>query len=116
MKYAWLDRADVPQRLALSASFEKTWTVRADGPAGPLELDGVVSVPYRRPGDFDMPPGMSGPELRFARAQARVGLGGVLASLPARWVNHPPALADAEYKPRQLALAAEVGFATPRTL
>lgn len=30
---------------------------------------------YRRPRDFDMPSAMSGPEQRFARAQARVGLG-----------------------------------------
>jgi glutathione synthase/RimK-type ligase-like ATP-grasp enzyme len=40
----------------------------------------------------------------------------VLASLPARWVNHPSAISDNEYKPRQLATAAHVGMRVPDTL
>lgn len=63
-----------------------------------------------------MPSAMSGPERRFARAQARVGLGGVLASLPVTWINHPSALADCEYKPRQLNLARTVGLRVPATI
>ncbi|MBB6174189.1 glutathione synthase/RimK-type ligase-like ATP-grasp enzyme [Nocardiopsis mwathae] len=59
---------------------------------------------------------MSGPERTFAHAQARIGLGGVLASLRARWINPPSALADCEYKPRQLAVADAVGLRTPATL
>ncbi|MGH3622785.1 MAG: hypothetical protein ACRDQ5_13465, partial [Sciscionella sp.] len=73
-------------------------------------------VLYRRPRDFDMPSGMSDPELRFARAQARVGLGGVLASLPVKWINHPSALADCEYKPWQLDLARTVGLRVPASI
>lgn len=34
----------------------------------------------------------------------------------ARWINHPSALADAEYKPRQLATARRLGMAVPPTL
>ncbi len=71
---------------------------------------------YRRPRDFDMPDEMSAPEQRFARAQARVGLGGVLSSLQAKWINHPSALADAEYKPWQLDIARTVGLRVPATL
>jgi hypothetical protein len=63
-----------------------------------------------------MPSTMSGPEQRFARAQARVGLGGALTSLPVKWINHPSALADAEYKPRQLHLAQTVGLRVPATI
>jgi ATP-grasp ribosomal peptide maturase len=114
--WIWLDPADFPRRVSLTASFDRSWRVRVTCANGPVDLAAVRSVFYRRPGDFDMPPGLSGPELQFARAQARVGLGGVLAALPARWVNHPSALADAEYKPRQLSLAVTAGFATPRTL
>jgi hypothetical protein len=45
-------------------------------------------------------------DARFALAQARYGLGGVLASLPGcQYVNHPHAIADAEFKPAQLAAA-----------
>jgi glutathione synthase/RimK-type ligase-like ATP-grasp enzyme len=40
----------------------------------------------------------------------------VLASLPARWLTHPSTLADCEYKPRQLAVAAGVGMRVPKTL
>ena len=114
--YSWLDPAEFPQRLALVAAFDAVWHVEVADAAGRVDLGAVLAVLYRRPADFVMPAGMSGPELRFARAQARVGLGGVLASLRARWMNHPSALADAEYKPRQLALAATVGLDTPRTL
>lgn len=81
-----------------------------------VPLADVTAVYYRRPGDFDLPAELSGPEQRFAHAQARVGLGGVLASLPARWMNHPAALADGEYKPRQLDVAARIGFSVPATV
>lgn len=40
----------------------------------------------------------------------------MLASLPVKWLSHPSALADAEYKPRQLALLRQSGLATPPTL
>ncbi|MFD8914083.1 RimK domain-containing protein [Streptomyces sp. NPDC059575] len=59
---------------------------------------------------------MSGPEERFAAAQARAGLGGVLSALECRWVNHPTAMARAEYKPVQLAAARACGLAVPPTL
>jgi glutathione synthase/RimK-type ligase-like ATP-grasp enzyme len=61
-------------------------------------------------------PWLSGPELRFCRAQARVAVGGVLANLPARWVSHPSALADAGYKPWQLSRLRRAGLTTPPTL
>ncbi len=49
-------------------------------------------------------------------AQARIGVGGVLASLPARWLSHPAAIADAEYKPRQLAQLKHAGLTVPPTI
>jgi ATP-grasp ribosomal peptide maturase len=116
VSYTWLDPADFPQRMGLSASFDRSWRVRVGTPAGWEDLSEVTAVFYWRPSDFDIPAGMSGPERRFARAQARVGLGGVLASLPVKWINHPSALADAEYKPRQFATANVAGLAMPRTL
>lgn len=54
---------------------------------------------------------------RFAVAQARYGLGGILTSLPGcLYVNHPNRIGDAEYKPAGLAAAAAAGFALPPTL
>lgn len=114
-----LDTADFPQRMSLSARLETGQTgwqgeVTIDGQT--LRLAEVTAIYYRKPRDFDLPDGLSGPERRFSHAQARVGLGGVLASLPVRWLSHPSALADAEYKPWQLALLRQSGLAIPPTL
>lgn len=116
VRHVRLDTADFPQRMRLSARFDGRWRGRIEAGNSALRLEDVTAVYYRRPGDFDLPPGLSGPERHFAHAQARVGLGGVLASLPARWMNHPAALADCEYKPRQLDVAARVGFRVPATV
>ncbi|MGH3875299.1 MAG: MvdC/MvdD family ATP grasp protein [Pseudonocardiaceae bacterium] len=114
--YAWLDPADFPTRVGITARLGRGWTGEVATPDGVFCWEEITAVFYRRPRDFDMPSSMSGPERRFARAQARVGLGGVLASLPARWINHPSALADCEYKPRQLSLARTVGLRVPATI
>jgi ATP-grasp ribosomal peptide maturase len=116
-RHAWIDPGDFPLRLTLDASLNgSSWTGAVSRSGEPIRLEAVTAVFYRRPNDFTFAKGMSEPEQRFARTQARVGLGGVLASLPVRWVNHPSALADAEYKPRQLAVASAVGLQVPRTL
>lgn len=119
VRWVLLDTADFPQRMSLAARLDDGH----DGWQGEITVDGqtlrlaeVTAIYYRKPGDFDLPDGLSGPERRFSRAQARMGLGGVLASLPVRWLSHPSALADAEYKPRQLALLRQAGLATPPTL
>jgi glutathione synthase/RimK-type ligase-like ATP-grasp enzyme len=53
----------------------------------------------------------------FAVLQGRHGFGGVLAALPGcRYVNHPQRVADAEVKPAQWAVAADLGFTVPATL
>jgi len=65
---------------------------------------------------LDPPVGMSTPERVHAHREGRIGLGGVLASLPVLWVNHPGRSADAVYKPLQLAVAAGCGLRVPRTL
>uniref|UniRef100_UPI003F499654 hypothetical protein n=1 Tax=Amycolatopsis sp. CA-096443 TaxID=3239919 RepID=UPI003F499654 len=79
-------------------------------------LHELTAVYYGKPTEFVLPPGLSGPEQRFSRAQARVGLGGVVASLPVRWFSHPSAIADASYKPWQLAVLKRSGLAVPPTL
>ncbi|WP_116950655.1 ATP-grasp ribosomal peptide maturase [Jiangella endophytica] len=81
-----------------------------------LELDRVGSAYYRRPGEFAMPASISPAARRFAAAQSRAGLLGVLVSLDCLWVNHPGRNADASYKPWQLTVAEHVGLRPPRTL
>lgn len=59
---------------------------------------------------------MSAVERRFAVSEAVQELGGALAGLDCRWVNHPARVADATYKPHQLRVAAACGLRVPRTL
>lgn len=54
---------------------------------------------------------------RFAAAQTRFGLGGILYAMDGPlWVNHPHRIAAADYKPAQLALAQRLGLSVPPTL
>ncbi|MEH0419443.1 ATP-grasp ribosomal peptide maturase [Streptomyces sp. B21-083] len=113
-----MDTADFPQQLSLTGRID-----RGHGWAGELatahrtvELSRVGGVYYRAPGAFQFPGGMTAPEERFAAAQARSGLGGVLSALDCRWVNHPTFMARAEYKPVQLDAARACGLRIPPTL
>lgn len=60
-----------------------------------MDLDDIRSIWYRDPTAFDFPANLSAPERRFAFREARLGFGGVLASLDALWVNHPNRASDA---------------------
>lgn len=79
-----------------------------------VDLEEVRAVYYRRPTPY-MPDNSSEVE-RFNAYQWRYGAGGVLSSLPCRYVNHPWAVMAAEHKPLQLDTAHRVGFAVPATL
>lgn len=112
-----MDLGDFPLRLGMAA-----WTGTAcwDGQlwteAASVDLADIVSVYYRRPTRFTFPVELSDGDRVFASAEARLGLGGVLAALDAMWVNDPTRVAVAEYKPLQLRVAARLGLRVPRTL
>jgi ATP-grasp ribosomal peptide maturase len=113
-----MDTADFPQRLTLAGRIDQIsgWTGELATEYRTVDLSRVGAVYYCAPGAFHFPEGMSGPEERFAAAQARAGLGGVLSALECRWVNHPTSMARAEYKPVQLAAARACGLGVPPTL
>ncbi|MGH3829560.1 MAG: MvdC/MvdD family ATP grasp protein [Pseudonocardiaceae bacterium] len=92
------------------------WCGVLTAPHGRLDLDRVHAVWYRSPEAYRMPPELSPTEAHHARVEAKYGLGGVLASLPGLWCNHPSRVADAAYKPVQLVRAAAAGLAVPDTL
>jgi ATP-grasp ribosomal peptide maturase len=119
---ARVDLADFPCRLAFSAR------IPTPGGAVPtvsgvlrtatrvVDLAGVRAFYYRRPQPFQFPP-MTPEDRTFALLQGRYGFGGVLAALPGcLYVNHPQRVADAEVKPVQWAVAADVGLDVPATL
>ena len=59
---------------------------------------------------------MTAQDGQFAKEQAKHGMGGILANIRCRWVNHLWRAIEAEFKPTQLAVASEVGFSVPATL
>lgn len=81
-----------------------------------IQLSSVHSVYRRQPAQFTFAAGMSAPERRFATMECTYGLGGVLSAQPWRWIDHPAAVADACYKPRQLRVATQCGLNAPRSL
>jgi ATP-grasp ribosomal peptide maturase len=110
------DTADFPVDVALAAQLGDGWSGRLRFGEREVDLSRIGSVYFRRPGEFAMPEAMSEAARRFAAAQSRAGLLGVLAGLDVLWVNHPGQNANASYKPWQLAVAERAGLMPPRTL
>ncbi|MHC0431283.1 ATP-grasp ribosomal peptide maturase [Streptomyces sp. O3] len=114
------DPSDIGEYLSVSAWFG---TASATSPTGHLRtpsrnssLECVRAVYWRRPTwpHFEH---LDGPDARFAVAQVRHGLGGILYTLPnCRYVNHPLHNHRAEHKPLQLAAAEQFGLTVPPTL
>jgi hypothetical protein len=114
---AWLDTAWFPEKAHVSAELtSQGWRADIATPRGPIYTDDVSAVFYTQSQPFTFPNGLSEPELRFVTIEARFGLGGLLAALPVRWVSHPSSVADAEYRIRQMDVAARCGFHLPPSL
>jgi ATP-grasp ribosomal peptide maturase len=114
------DPGEFPRRLTVTAHLDGDgaatgWAGSLCLPERGVSLADVGCAYYRRPTAFDLPAGMSEQVRRWSAAEARMGLGGVLSALP-RWLNHPAAIASAEYKPVQLAHANACGLEVPATL
>lgn len=78
-----------------------------------VSMDSLRSVWVRRPGT----PGAGATEQsQWLTTEASRALYGALRCVPARWMNHPDAAAQARYKPWQLYTAHRCGFAVPATL
>ncbi|GLZ41416.1 ATP-grasp ribosomal peptide maturase [Actinokineospora sp. NBRC 105648] len=84
--------------------------------AGALDLERFGAIYYRRPTRFAFPDGLSAADRAFAAEEARLAVGGVLATFDGTWVNDPAKTAIAEYKPLQLSVAARIGLSVPHTL
>jgi hypothetical protein len=109
-----MDCSLFPQRLVLDAELrDGGWQGYLAYEDRRVELADVRSVWYRTPSQFVFPAGMSEAERQHAEREARIGLGGVLVSLPMQ-VNHPHRVAAAT-KPWQLTVAAACGLSVPRT-
>ncbi|GAA1272852.1 ATP-grasp ribosomal peptide maturase [Pseudonocardia aurantiaca] len=112
-----LDTAWFPDTVRLdadlaSAAWDGTLRVRDRV----VRLGDVRSVWYRSSSAFGLPSSLTPVERQWASTEGKLGLGGVLGSLPVLWVNHPARVADAAVKPAQLVAAVRCGLAVPHTL
>lgn len=111
------DTAWFPSDVGLDAEFrDGSWRGALRVRQRNVDLQRLRSVWYRSPSAFDFPADLNPVERQWAGNEAKVGLGGVLTSLPMAWVNHPARQADAAVKPVQLWVAARCGFTVPDTL
>ncbi|MFE6024290.1 ATP-grasp ribosomal peptide maturase [Streptomyces niveus] len=114
-----LDPGEFPESLVLAARIgprRPSWLAGLRGSHRDLDFGRVRSVYYRRPSEHRFHPDLSGDDARWAAAEARAGLGGLLATLECDWLNHPKRNAVAGVKPVALATAARCGLSIPETL
>lgn len=110
------DLAAFPRSLSLTAELGTDgWIGELRTQHRSVNLEDIHAVWYRHPSHFILDDTLSRPERRHAMAEARCGVGGVLSSLDALWMNHPSRESDA-LKPRQLAVARRCGLSVPQTL
>jgi len=75
-----------------------------------------TSIWYRRIRSPTTPDGMDEGVSTFCRQEAKAALIGSIIGYQARWMSHPAAIWEAEYKPYQLHLAAKLGLRIPGTV
>ncbi|KRV48529.1 hypothetical protein AQ490_24995 [Wenjunlia vitaminophila] len=111
--------ADFPTRCSLVARVNPVTGIHGvlETPSRRVLLDRVRSVYHRHPTPYGAAfEHLAEQDALFATAQARHGLGGVLAALPCTQVNHPHATAAASFKTVGLAVAVRAGLTVPPTL
>jgi glutathione synthase/RimK-type ligase-like ATP-grasp enzyme len=114
------DSADFPLSLHLAARFDAgqpSWRGDFLHQGQRYLLQDFRSIWYRRPSrTYTFVPGLSDVGYEYAKAEAQRGFEGVLRSLPCLWVSDPDAIRAAEWKPRQLFCAQQVGLRVPKTI
>ncbi|MBA2322786.1 MAG: ATP-grasp ribosomal peptide maturase [Pseudonocardiales bacterium] len=111
------DLSAFPTQLVLDARLTGgQWTGRLSNEYHGVALTELVSIWNRNPSSYSFPEDMTAEEQRYAYREARLGLGGVLASLDVLWANHPNRCADAIFKPYQWKLATECGLRVANTV
>jgi hypothetical protein len=113
-----IDLGWFPQRIRMDAAYvDGRWHGCLRTEHHEVDLAKVRAVWVRTPSTFQMPVGMSSAEANFAKREAKLGVGGVLMSLPdVLWVNRPDRAATAVYRAIQWTAASRHGLRVPRSL
>lgn len=111
------DLADFPRRLRMDARLESgRWVGRLWNEHRSVDLADIRSIWIRNPSRYVFDESLTVEEQEFCYREARLAVGGVLASLEVLWANHPNRCADAIWKPYQWKIASECGLSVADTL
>lgn len=120
-EYVWFNPARFPAASEITVEFDRTRgisrrTLKYDG--GHLDFSTVTGVWYRRPQSARAAETVTDPQIReWVSRESQHVLAGVWETLDCTWIPGKPSdVARAENKLYQLALAARLGFAIPRTV
>lgn len=116
-----VDPVDIGPDLKFNAriSTDRRWAGRLRTTSRKVNLEEVTAVYYRRPTPIRFPrlEGLGQQVHDFAVDETKYGFNGLLWHLPeAVYVNPPFSSAQAEFKPAQLQVAADIGFQIPPTI
>jgi hypothetical protein len=111
------DLVDFPRHLRMDARLRSVrWVGRLWNEHRWVDLEDVRSIWNRNPSSYVFDESLTVEEQEFCYREARLGVGGVLASLDVLWANHPNRCADAMWKPYQWKIAAECGLSVAETV
>jgi hypothetical protein len=109
-------RADLSDIVVAAELDRARWVGTLTCRSRTVRLEEINSVYYRRPTVAKAPSGTDPRIGEWIETETRWGWHGLMAALPQhRWLNWPPAVRTAEYKPFQLVEAARSGLRVPRT-
>jgi ATP-grasp ribosomal peptide maturase len=109
------DVADFPRVLRMNAEFRAgRWAGRLWNDHHAIEIESIRSIWYRNPSTYQLPGDLSDEEAAFCHREAKLGFGGVLASLNVLLANPPSNRAI--FKPYQWRIAAECGLTLADTV
>ena len=114
VEFVRFNTEDYPQHVGLTWRSDGEATLRIGGREHALAS--FSAVWYRRPVPPRLPADLAPAAARWAAVESREALLGAWRTLDALWVNHPDRNRVAESKPRQLRVAAELGFDVPDTV
>lgn len=105
-----------PTQLRITAELEQGhWAGKLRTPAHVLDLGEIQTVWYRSPEAFQLPADLPAPVRDHVFREAKHGFS-VVSALDALWVDHPSRIADASFKPWQLARAQQHGLTVANTM
>lgn len=112
-----LHPADFPVSASVTLDFDQHhWSGELTYSKGPLDLDDIRSIWWRRPEPYVIAADLPKRERDFARRETEHAFTGVWRVIDCYWMSDPFHIRRASNKVEQLQRAAQLGFRVPRTL